>query len=313
MDKYCFGVDVGGTTIKLGLFTSEGELLEKWEIKTVTDNGGERILPDIVDSIREKIKEKGFADESIKGIGICTPGPVEKNGIIHKAVNLGWDELNLKERLETLSGFKVEAGNDATVAALGELYGNPEIKAKNLVLVTLGTGIGGGIVIDGNILYGAKGAGAEIGHIHINDDEEDECGCGNKGCFEQYGSATGLVKLAKKRLAKNDDESALRKEEVTAKAVFDEVKNKDSVAMEIAEEYGNYLGKGLAMIAAVVDPELFVIGGGVSKAGDILLTYIEKYYKKYAFHANRDVEFKLAKLGNDAGIYGAMRLIADIA
>lgn len=177
------------------------------------------------------------------------------------------------------------------------------------MLVTLGTGVGGGIIINGEILSGASGAGGEIGHIHIQDEEEDACGCGNHGCLEQYASATGIVRLANRRLRRTEEDSVLRQGEVSAKSVFDAVKAGDNLAVQIAEEFGEYLGKGLAAIAGVVNPEAFVIGGGVSKAGDILFSYIEKNYRKYVFHGSRDVKFELATLGNDAGIYGAAKLI----
>ena len=180
-----------------------------------------------------------------------------------------------------------------------------------MVLVTLGTGVGGGIIVNDRILTGSTGAGGEIGHIHMEDNEPEACGCGNHGCLEQYASATGIVRLATRKLAATSEDSVLRKEDVTAKAVFDAVKAGDSVACEIAEEFGLYLGKGLAAVAGVVNPEAFVIGGGVSKAGDILLDYVQKNYMKYVFHGSKDAAFKLATLGNDAGIYGAAKLVLN--
>jgi glucokinase len=180
---------------------------------------------------------------------------------------------------------------------------------SNMVAVTLGTGVGGGIIIGGKILTGATGAGGEIGHIHIEDHETEECGCKKKGCLEQYASATGIVRLAKRRLAKDDAPSVLRSGEVSAKTVFDAVKAGDEVAVQIAEQFGNYLGKGLAAVAAVVNPEVFVIGGGVSKAGEILLSYVKPAFQKYVFYPCGKAEFKLATLGNDAGIFGAAALI----
>ena len=309
MEKYCFGVDVGGTTVKIGFFTDNGELLNKWEIPTRTEDSGVNIIPDIAKSIKFKMTEKGLSDEDIAGIGIIAPGPVDRDGIVHKAVNLGWGVFNLEKELTKQTGIRAKAGNDATVAALGEMWKGGAKGYTDIVLATLGTGVGGGIIIDGKIFYGTKGAGGEIGHIHLNNDETESCGCGNKGCFEQYGPATGLVRLANRRLQADDAESILREDTVTAKAVFDAVKSGDKVACEIAEEYGRYLAHGFAIIAAVIDPQVFVIGGGVSKAGDVLLKYIEKYYREYAFHANHDVEFKLATLGNDAGIYGAVKLV----
>ncbi|HAG70102.1 MAG TPA: glucokinase [Lachnospiraceae bacterium] len=311
MEKYCFGVDVGGTTVKIGFFTQTGELLNKWEIPTRTENGGEGIIPDIAKSIKFKMTEKGLCSEDIMGIGIGTPGPVDKDGVVHKAVNLGWGVFNLEDELEKHTGILCKAGNDATVAALGEAWMGGAKGYSDIVLVTLGTGVGGGIITNGRIFYGSGGAGGEIGHMHINNEETEKCGCGNTGCFEQYGSATGLVRLAVKKLAESDKKSCLRAQEISAKAVFDAVKEEDELACEIADEYGRNLAQGLAIIAAVIDPQVFVIGGGVSKAGEVLIEYIEKYYKEYAFHANHAVSIKLATLGNDAGIYGAVKLILD--
>lgn len=320
MDRYCFGVDLGGTTVKTGLFDVEGKALDKWEIPTRTENNGENILPDIAASIRSKITEKGISDDSIAGVGIGVPGPVDDNGVIYKAVNLGWGVMNINEILGGLVQLPVKAGNDANVAALGEMWCGGGKGCSNLVLATLGTGVGGGIIINGRIVTGATGAGGEIGHIHIEDGEPDACGCGNHGCLEQYASATGIVRLALRRLEKlKTTQTSLNtmladefaNNTLTAKSVFDAVKAGDAVACEIADTFGEYLGKGLATIASVVNPEVFVIGGGVSKAGEILLEYVAKHYDKYAFHRCRGVSFRLATLGNDAGIYGAAKLVLD--
>lgn len=312
MKKYCFGVDVGGTTVKMGFFDSEGNVLDKWEIPTRTANGGEKVLPDIAASILEYMKNKNYTKEDIAGVGIGAPGPVDANGMIYSAVNLGWGQFNISTTLEKLlDGITVKAGNDANVAALGEMWRGGGMGYTNLVAVTLGTGVGGGIIINGHILTGATGAGGEIGHIHVQDDEEDTCGCGNHGCLEQYASATGIVRIANRKLKASTQASILRDGEVSAKTVFDAVKAGDALAVEIAEEFGVYLGKGLAAVAGVVNPEVFVIGGGVSKAGEILLKYIEKNYQKYVFHASRSAKFALATLGNDAGIFGAAKLVLE--
>lgn len=311
MNQYCFGVDLGGTTVKIGLFDPEGTVLEKWEIPTRKDDNGNNILPDIAAAVLGKMEEMNIQREAVIGVGIGVPGPVNDEGVIFKAVNLGWGVMNISEVLGGLLQLPVKAGNDANVAALGEMWCGGGKGYDNMVLVTLGTGVGGGIIVNGKILTGATGAGGEIGHIHMADDEPDTCGCGNHGCLEQYASATGIVRLATRKLAATTEDSVLRNEEVTAKAVFDAVKAGDKVACEIAEEFGVYLGKGLAAIAGVVNPGAFVIGGGVSKAGDILLDYVSKNYVKYAFHACRDAAFKLATLGNDAGIYGAAKLVLD--
>ena len=309
MKKYVFGIDIGGTSVKCGWFTVKGELLEKWEIPTRTENNGAAILPDVAETVLKKISEKNLDKEEVAGIGIGVPGPVNDKGVVLKAVNLGWGIMDVNEILGGLTGLAVQAGNDANVAALGEMWRGGGQGFQNMVLVTLGTGVGGGVILGGRILTGATGAAGEIGHIHIEDKEADTCGCGNHGCLEQYASATGIVRLAKRRLDADNKDSVLRQGEVSAKTVFDAVKAGDEVACEIAEQFGQYLGKGLAAIAAVVNPEAFVIGGGVSKAGDILCQYITKYYEKYAFHGCKNAQFKLATLGNDAGIYGAAKLV----
>ena len=312
MDRYVFGVDLGGTTVKLGIFTPTGDVIDKWEIPTVKDNGGAQILPDIANSIKAKMAEKGATEDNIIGVGIGVPGPVDKDGFVNKAVNLGWtSRVDLEGDLHELTGLHVKGGNDANVAALGEAWKGGAEGYDDVVVVTLGTGIGGGIIVNGKILVGSNGAGGEIGHIHIESSETQACGCGNRGCLEQYGSATGIVMLANRRLAKDDAESVLRNGEISAKSIFDALKAGDKVAEEIVEVYGDYLGKGLAAVAAVTNPQIFVIGGGVSKAGDILIPYISKNYKKYVFHASADAKFALAQLGNDAGIYGAAKLVID--
>lgn len=307
--KYCFGVDIGGTTVKLGLFTTEGEIVDKWEIKTRTENQGEAVLPDIAAALNEKLEEKQIPKDEVEGIGVGVPAPVDSEGVVQNTANLGWGYKEVKREMEELSGMRAEIGNDANVAALGEMWLGAGKGRKNIIMVTLGTGVGGGIIIDGKPLVGAHGAGGEIGHLCVNYEETDHCGCGNTGCLEQYASATGITRLANIRLAKDDTSSVLRGQEVSAKTVFDAVKAEDAVAKEIAEEFGKYLGHAMANLAAVADPSAIVIGGGVSKAGEVLIEYVEKNFKERAFFANKDTEFVLATLGNDAGICGAAKLI----
>lgn len=307
--KYCFGVDIGGTTVKLGLFTTDGEIVDKWEIKTRTENQGEAVLPDIAEALKEKLEEKKIGRDEVEGIGVGVPAPVNAEGVVQNTANLGWGYKEVKREMEELSGMRAEIGNDANVAALGEMWLGAGKGRKNIVMVTLGTGVGGGIIIDGKPLVGAHGAGGEIGHLCVNYEETDHCGCGNTGCLEQYASATGITRLANIRLAKDDAKSVLREQEVSAKTVFDAVKAGDAVAKEIAEEFGKYLGHAMANLAAVADPSAIVIGGGVSKAGEVLIEYVEKNFKERVFFANKDTEFILATLGNDAGICGAAKLI----
>lgn len=309
MKRYAIGVDIGGTTVKLGLFDREGKALEKWEIPTVKEDQGSHILPDIAASIKDRLTASKVALSDVQGVGVGAPGPVDAQGTVHKAVNLGWGVFNIPQVLGEYLGLPVRAANDANVAAFGEMWQGGGKGHANMVAVTLGTGVGGGIIVGGSILTGATGAGGEIGHIHIEDNEPEACGCQNHGCLEQYASATGVVRLAARRLAQDQEPSVLRGGELSAKAVWDAVKARDKVAIQIAELFGEYLGKGLAAVAAVANPEVFVIGGGVSKAGEILFDYIRPAYEKYAFHGCRNAEFALATLGNDAGIYGAAALI----
>lgn len=309
--NYCFGVDIGGTTVKLGLFQEDGEIREKWEIRTRTENMGCNILPDIAASLKEMMEKHGISAAEVAGIGIGVPAPITEDGVVKATANLGWGYKEVKKEMEELTGIRTATGNDANVAALGEMWLGGGRGCKNMIMVTLGTGVGGGIIIGGKILTGAHGAGGEIGHLCVNDEETECCGCGNKGCLEQYASATGITRLARKKLENVDKETILKKETVNAKIVFDAVKAGDEVAKEIAVSFGKYLGYALANLAAAVDPSVIVIGGGVSKAGEVLIPYIEKPYQERAFFADKDVTFALAELGNDAGICGAAKLVLD--
>lgn len=311
MDRYGFGVDVGGTTCKLGLFRLDGTLLDKWEIKTDTTDGGSRILEDIACAIEAKMAEKSIGKSQITGVGVGVPGPVLEDGTVKKCVNLGWGVINVSDLLRERLGVPVKTANDANVAALGEMWQGGGKGCRNVVMVTLGTGVGGGIVIGGKILAGVHGAAGEIGHMKMRDDEQDVCGCGGRGCLEQYASATGIVRLAKKRLNQDDAPTVLRDGEVSAKSIADGAKAGDQVCLELMDTLGRVLGTAAANVAGVVDPERIVIGGGVSKAGKILLDAVEKHFQEQAFHACRDTRFALATLGNDAGIYGCMKLILD--
>lgn len=310
--RYCFGVDIGGTTVKLGLFKFDGEVVEKWEIKTRTENHGVNILPDVATTIKEHMRQRELIKENVLGVGVGIPAPVMESGIVKATANLGWGYKEVKHELEELLEIEVKVGNDANVAALGEMWKGGGQGHRNMIMVTLGTGVGGGVITNGRIMVGGHGAGGEIGHICVNYDETESCGCGKTGCLEQYASATGIARLARKRLKKNEDASILRdaaEEEISAKTVFDAVKAGDKVAMEVAEEFGKYLGYALSNLAVIVDPEVIVIGGGVSRAGEILLEYVTKYFMKRVFFANKECKFALATLGNDAGIFGAAKLV----
>ena len=310
--KYGFGIDLGGTTVKLAYFDETGKMLSKWEIPTVTENNGQKILPDIAASILAYIEKNHIAREDVLGIGIGVPGPVSNEGVVNKCSNLFWGVFNINTALRELTGFPVKAGNDATVAALGECWKGGGQGCKNMFLATLGTGVGGGIVIDGNVVLGAHGAAGEVGHMVLCRDETEPCNCGKLGCAEQYCSATGVVRLATRRLAEDDVPSVLRGvEKLTCKDVFDAAKAEDIVAQEVLDRYFKLLAEFVANVCNVVNPEVVVLGGGVTKAGTVLLEGIQKYFHKFVFHANGNVRFALADLGNDAGAYGAFKLALD--
>lgn len=312
MEKYIFGIDIGGTTIKCGLFGAQGELLEKWEIPTRRENAGENVLGDVAKTILAKQEERGISKEDIIGAGVGVPGPVRADGTVLKCANLGWGITKASEILGNMTGLKVKVANDANVAALGEMWKGGGKGYEDVVMITLGTGVGGGVIIGGNVVAGSNGGGGEIGHIIVNPHETDLCGCGGHGHLEQYASATGIVRLAKKRLAEDNTETKLRAfSALTAKNIFDCAKESDAVAMELVDLLGKYLASALKHVAATVDPQVFVIGGGVSKAGEILLNAVRAHYNENLLYALQNKEFRLAKLGNDAGIYGSARLLVD--
>lgn len=312
MEKRCFGVDIGGTTVKMGLFTVDGKVTDKWEIPTRKEENGKYILEDIAKSVKERMQRDTLTLEDIAGLGIGVPGPVKEDGTVLKCANLGWGVFNVADTVRELTGIEnVKVGNDANVAALGEMWQGGGKGYNNLVMVTLGTGVGGGVILGGKILTGSNGAGGEIGHIRVNYEEKDVCGCGKTGCLEQYASATGVVRLAKKALEKKEKKTTLVADDLSAKAVFDAAKVGDELAMDIVEEFGFYLGMALAHISQVIDPEVFVIGGGVARAGQIIIDEVSKNYEENVMFALKNKVFKMAELGNDAGIYGSARMVLD--
>lgn len=312
MAKLCFGVDIGGTTVKIGILKEDGSIVDKWEIKTRTEDNGKYILDDIAASVNEAIEARGLNRSEIAGVGLGVPGPVKADGTVLMCVNLGWGVFNVAKTLSEKLGMPVKAGNDANVAALGEQWQGGGKGHQDMVMVTLGTGCGGGIILGGQIVAGVCGAGGEIGHINIVDHEDaiGTCGCGNVGCLEQVASATGLVKLANRLVKETDVKTCLRQlSEITAKDILDAAKSGDEGAQAVVDKMAYYLGRALAAIGAVVNPEIFVIGGGVSKAGQYLIDMVQKHFKANCFHALKNTEFALATLGNDAGMVGAARLI----
>lgn len=309
MDKLIFGVDLGGTTVKLGAFDESGALLRKWEIPTRTENRGEHLLSDIARAINGEAEARGA---QILGIGFGVPGTVRGGDFVQTCVNLGgWGGLHAGTALGELCGCKLTAVlNDANAAALGEQWRGGGDGAENMVFVTLGTGVGGGVIVNGQLLVGVHGCGGEIGHIKLTPTGEDVCGCGKSGCLEKYASATALVAQTKRRLENDPSPSVLRAGgELNARAVFDAAKNGDALAEALCRDYADALGRGLAGVACVCDPEVFVLGGGVARAGEYLLSLVREAYVRYAYAETVSTRFALAELGNDAGIYGCAREI----
>lgn len=306
MSKFCFGVDIGGTTVKMGIFSVEGSLLKKWEIPTV----GETVLKDVAKEIEKELGAE-YKKEDCTGIGIDVPGPVNGDGEVSVCVNLHWGRVQVKKEMEALTGIETKVGNDANAAALGEQWQGGGKGHKSLVMITLGTGVGGGVIVDGKIIAGAAGAAGEIGHICVNPDEIRRCNCGKPGCLEQYASATGVVRLAKTAIEEGKHKTSLIDDgNLTAKAVLDAAKSGDELGVFVLEKLGYYLGIAAGHIAQIVDPEVFVIGGGVSKAGTIITDTVEKYYNRFVMDALKGKEFRLAELGNDAGMYGCAAMVA---
>ncbi len=294
--SYIFGVDLGGTTVKLGLFHRD-TLIEKFEIPTRIQNQGEAILPDIAEAVSACMARNSLSLSQVKGIGIGVPGPVDDRGVVNCCTNLNWGVFNLHDTLSSLTGLPVMGGNDANCAALGEYYCYGG--TGSLIFVTLGTGVGGGIILDGQLLGGAHGSAGEIGHITVPAKEKLPCTCGKQGCIESYASATGISHMAKLRMDRD----------LSCKEVFDLAKAGDKEAEAVLEEVFDLLGEAIASACCVIDPDRVILGGGVSKAGEYLRKGVEKYFNIHKFHACEGTEICLSRLGNDAGMYGAMHLI----
>jgi len=314
MRSYAIGMDIGGTTVKLGLFDQDAHLLDRWEIPTHTQDNGNYILPEAVDSIRDRLAQHGLDSNQLAGIGVGVPGPVDENGVVNKCVNLGWDVFNVKAELERLlPGIpRVAVGNDANVATLGELWQGGGRGYASAVMLTLGTGVGGGVVIGSKILPGANGAAGEVGQMTVDPEENAPCTCGKRGCLEQYASANGIVFLAKRMLTQSQLPSPLRDiSSFSAKDICDLARDEDELSKLIVDRCGRYLGLAMSYIACTLDPQVFLIGGGMSKAGAVLLQAIERHYRKFAFHPSTHTPIALAMLGNDAGIYGCAAMVFD--
>ncbi len=315
-DKWLVGVDLGGTTIKLAFITMYGEILHKWEIPTNISEQGKHITLDIAKAINKKLEELGEEKSKLIGIGMGAPGPVNvMTGLVYEAVNLGWKDYPLKDLLEVETGLPVIVDNDANIAALGEMWKGAGDGAKDLVCVTLGTGVGSGVIANGEIIHGVSGAAGEIGHLTVIPEGGASCNCGKTGCLETVASATGIVRIALEELTNSQEASILRqvKEEqgaVTAKDVFDAVRQGDALAEKIVNKVAFYLGLSIANISNALNPEKVVIGGGVSKAGDVLLEAVQRYFEQFAFvRVAKSTKLAIATLGNDAGVIGGAWLV----
>ena len=314
-NKMIIGVDLGGTTIKLALLTIDGQFIEKWEVVTDKSNNGENIPHCIATAITEKINSINISKANIVGIGLGAPGPVRlEDGFVFEAVNLGWENYPLKEILEKETGIPVVVDNDANVAALGEMWKGAGNGAKDLVMITLGTGVGGGVIVNGLVAHGKGGAGGEIGHITVMPENGYPCNCGKEGCLETIASATGIARIAHDKIKNTKIESKLKNyyenNNLTAKEVFENYSNGDQVAIEVVEEVIKYLALGISAVANTLNPEKIVIGGGVSKAGSIFLNPLREKFSQYAFPTVRkSTELSVAELGNDAGALGAAYLV----
>jgi len=310
MSQYVFGVDVGGMSIKLGLFQKNGELVEKFSIETDIGDEGRRILPAVAQGIFEKLGSRGLSINDVSGVGVGVPSPVTDDGVALFGTNINWrDPIPVKEILHELLDVPVYVTNDANLAALGELWQGGASGKKSMILLTLGTGVGGGIVIDEKVINGANGTSGEVGHFLVVSENGAPCGCGRIGCLETVASATGILRLAKEQLATFEGESILKNiEDMGVKDVFDAALTGDVFSVDLVDQVGHYLGLTCVNLALTVNPEVFILGGGVSQAGDVLLEAVRKHYKIHAFSSVKDTPFKLAILGNDAGIVGGAYL-----
>lgn len=304
-DNFIFGVDIGGTTCKAGLFTDNCNLVEKWEFQTDKSNQGELILANVSEQIRNKIQERQLDQQKVIGIGVGVPGPVTPDGIVHGCVNLGWEKKNVLQELEAMIDFPIRVGNDASIAALGELVAGSGKGKHSLLMITLGTGVGGGLVYQDKIIHGAHGAAGEIGHMIVNPKEKEHCNCGRRGCLEQYVSATGICRMASQMMKEYPDIlTKLTPDHLDAKQIFEAAQKKDRMAILVVEKFGHILGTALANLAVIFDPQVIVLGGGISNAGDYLLQLISANFMEKAFQPCGDTQIKIASLGNDAGIFG---------
>lgn len=310
-EQVYIGIDLGGTSVKIGICNHDGHLLYKYEGPTEVDKGTEQIIDNIEQYVKKFTSESGYTWDQIAGIGMGVAGFLDiPRGFVKLSANLGLKNVPLKEILEQRFDKEVVVNNDANVAALGEAWSGAGKGIKNVVCFTLGTGVGGGVIINGQI-YEGLGVAGEVGHLSVVPDlEAIQCGCGQVGCLETVSSATGIIRMARDAVARGELAVLSELDSIMAKDVFDAAKNGDESAKRIIQRAAFYLGKSMAMVAIILNPQRFVIGGGVSKAGDILFDPIREAFARYTPEATRDdVDIVPAVLGNDAGIIGAAGLL----
>ncbi|MDO4616847.1 MAG: ROK family glucokinase [Lachnospiraceae bacterium] len=306
--KVYIGVDIGGMTVKLGIFEGE-KILKQWAIPTRVKE--QTIASDIAEAIKEGMKELEIPEEHILGIGIGVPGNARPDGFVYNASNIGWKDYDLGAAIKETLNIPVAVGNDANLAALAEYWVGAGKDYSSFVMITIGTGLGGGIINEGRIVNGMMGSGGEIGHIPVNPQETLRCGCGKCGCLEQYTTATAIMRMAREAIEAGELSTSIESKTPTAKDVLDAAKAGDPLAVKVMDTFADRLGQGMAIVASVMNPEAFLLGGGVSKAGDYLLNLIRPYYEKYLFKGCVGADFRIAILENDAGIIGAAKLAMD--
>ena len=317
MSRKIIGIDLGGTSVKFAILTREGEVQEKWSIKTNILDEGSHIVDDMIESINHRLRLLGLGAEDFIGIGMGSPGVVDREkGTVVGAYNLNWKTLQpVKEKIEKATGIPFFIDNDANVAALGERWKGAGENQPDVVFMTLGTGVGGGIVAEGKLLHGVAGAAGELGHITVDFDQPILCTCGKKGCLETVASATGIVNLTRRYADEYAGDAELKQlidngEDVNAKIVFDLAKAGDELALIVYRNFARYLGIACANIGSILNPSTIVIGGGVSAAGEFLLDGVRKFYEENSFPQVRtSTKLALATLGNDAGVIGAASLV----
>lgn len=308
--RYGFGVDIFGTHTKIGCFDENGNLIEKWKFPIPTAQDGSSILPIVADEIERYLAMNQIYEDDVIGIGVGIPGPVNSAGTVNKCINFGWGIFNINRALSGLTGFPVVSGNIANLSALGECWkGN---KSKNMVFIAMNTGLGGAVVCDGAVVHGSQGGGGELGHMVINKNEKEACTCGRRGCVEQYCSPTGILRLTRRYLTATTVPSVLRRGPVTDyQAVLDAAASGDKAATDVMNQFYDHMGHFLSNVCCVTNPDHIVLGGEFCRMGQSVIDNTRRYFHRYIFHANQNVRFEFAKLGTDACIYGAFKLLLD--